>query len=317
MKHLLLTFTLALGLAGRTHAAPPPSGQVPDGAKWVAHLDVDQLQKTRLGELLAKQFLDPAMSQVADEIESHLHLGVNWRQIHAITLYGTSVKKHPEDHTVVLVQSDLPLRDALKAVQAVPNPAAAGGAPPPFQRLEQDGREFYALGGQAFAALGDGNLLVLAKSRRAMSNAIVQLARKDRPAASTPGAQPPKGPGDAFLSCSLNESFTRGLELPPQAAILKQTDGARLSLAESEDQLLATLTVKAQTSEAAEQLHQALQGLMAVAALGTPDNPQLQQLLKAARVQPRDKEVDLALRYPVAELLRMIVPKTPKTAAAR
>ncbi|HAM73309.1 MAG TPA: hypothetical protein DCM86_16875 [Verrucomicrobiales bacterium] len=313
----LITLALSLSQGAPLRAASIPAGQIPDNAKWVAHLDLDELQKTRVGETLARAILDPQLGELAARLRQTLGIGIDWRQIHGITAYGTDLAKHPDDHTVLLVTSDLPLTQALQGAVALAGQGGAKGGPSPIQKFDQEGSSLYSFNGEGFATVTDKNLLVLAKSRPALSNAVLLLQGKGHPAAPSSIVGGNGSAPKEVLSVGLSDSFHQGLELPPQAQVLKRTDGARLSLREAGDSLVAKLAIRAKAADVVEQLQQALQGLMAIASLGAGENPQVQQLLKGLKVDRQENEVGVAFQYPVSEVTRLIEARVPKKSAAR
>ena len=317
MRRIIRLFPLALALASTSLASPIPSGQIPENAKWVAHLDLDKLQHSKLGETLAKQFLDPQLGQMAEKLHKDLGIEFDWRKIHGLTAYGTNLKKKPDAHTVVLVQSELPLRDALNTALARLRQAGVIEKDLPIQRLDQEGQEVFTFNKEIYASLAEKNLLVLGKSQRAVSNAIAMLQGKGATTSKSSILTETTAGDASFLSLRLSETFHEGLDLPPQAQALKMTEGAKLSLGEAADSLVAKLALRTKTAEAVEQLQQALQGVLALATLGTAENVQLQQLLKGIHVDHQDREVNVALQYPLAELMKFIDSKKPQKSAQR
>ena len=316
-KPIFKVIPLMLALASTAPASPLLNTQIPENAKWVAHLDLDKLQQSKLGETLAKQFVDPQLGQMAEKLHKEMGIDFDWRKIHGLTAYGTNLKKKPDEHTVLLVQSELPLREALGSAIAKLKQSGVNEKDLPIQKLDQGGQEVYSLNKEVFASLGEKNLLVLGKSQRAVSNAVVLLQGKGAAAAKKSIlASTPEG-DTSFLSVRLSEAFHEGLDLPPQAQALKMTDGIKLSFGESTDSLVGKLALYAKTAEAVDQLQQALQGVLAIATMATAENVQVQGLLKGIRVDRQDREVDVALRYPLADLMKFIDSQKPQKAARR
>ena len=321
MRTILAVATVALTLgvlpSNRVQAGPLPKGAVPADAGWVAHVDLDQLQKSQLGTQLIKTFVEPKAQEVSRALSASFGIDLDWRQIHSVTAYGTQLAKNPEKDAVVLIQSDLPVQATLDKLTSALKTANDKNPALPINRSQVDGFDLFGIHQDAFLSLANSNLLVLGKTKDSVTRARKQLS-----AGTTAGKapalldEPPTGEMPlAWVAAS--GSLADGFDLPPQAAVLKKTDGVRLSLTEVTQDLLAKLTFKARTAEIVDQLQQALQGVVALATLGTSENPQAQQLLKGVRVDRRDQDVELGIRMPLTELTKWLEPKAKKQRAAR
>lgn len=318
MKQSLLALTLSLSLALGTTAGPITKQQVPPDASWVAHLDLDRVQESELGKALIRSFIEPRAKELSAAMNQLLGIPLDLHKLHSVTAYGRKGGPEPVADAVLLIQSDLPVQAAIQTAltKLKGNPEAAKQIP--LQRLETDGFELFSLQGEGFLALPASNLVVLGKSKAAVSQAVSQLK--------TPSAKPgdsklvANSPGGekSLVWLAATGAVTDGLELPPQAALLKQTEGVRLSLSESTDNLLAHLTLKTKTVEVVEQLHQALQGILTLATLGTAEDARMQGFLKGIRIERRQQDVEVGLRFPLAELSKwMDAAAKPQRAAQR
>lgn len=314
MKHSLIALTLSLSFALGTAAGPIAKQQVPPDASWVAHLDLDRVQDSQLGKALIHSFIEPKAKELSAVMNQLVGLPLDLHKLHSVTAYGRKGGPEPDADAVLLIQSDLPVQAALTKLNG--NPEAAKQLP--LQRLEADGFELFSLHGEGYLALPSSNLVVLSKSKTAMSQALAQFKTpSSKPSdskllAGSPGAE------TSLAWLAATGAVTDGLELPPQAALLKQTEGVRLSLSESTDNLLAQLTFKTKTVEVVEQLHQALQGILALATLGTAEDSRIQGFLKGIRIERRQQDVEVGLRLPLAEVSKwMDATAKPKRAAQR
>lgn len=93
MKNMILIAMLVTGLAGVTQAAPLNQAQVPAGAVWVAHIDVDQLRATRLGEMALGKLLSDTGGGKMDALAAVLGFDVR-KDIGGCTIYGTSCMRN-------------------------------------------------------------------------------------------------------------------------------------------------------------------------------------------------------------------------------
>ena len=318
MKHSLVALTLSLSFALGTSAGPIAKQQVPPDASWVAHLDLDRVQKSQLGKTLIRSFIEPKAKELSAAMNQLIGLPLDLHKLHSVTAYGRKGGPEPEADAVLLIQSDLPVQTALETAltKLKGNPEAAKQIP--LQRVESDGFELFSLHGEGYLALPASNLVVLGKSKTTVAQALSQLK--------TPSAKPSDsklladsaGAETSLAWLAATGAVTDGFDLPPQAALLKQTEGVRLSLSESTDNLLAQLTFKTKTVEVVEQLHQALQGILTLATLGTAEDPRMQGFLKGIRIERRQQDVEVGLRFPLAEISKwMDATAKPQRAAQR
>ena len=109
-----------------------------------------------------------------------------------------------------------------------------------------------------------------------------------------------------FFFLGVAEGFSADTVLPPQAKLLQLADGGRVVLGENADQLFLDLALKAKTSEVVTQMQQVIQGLIAMASLGKPDDKDIMQLVQSTKVSATDKVVSVNVEYPVEKALQRI-----------
>ena len=82
---------------------------------------------------------------------------------------------------------------------------------------------------------------------------------------------------------------------------------------EKAENVFVTLSLDARTVEAATQIQQMVQGLIALGNLQGEQNADLQKLSQGARVDAKEKEVTLALQLPVQDVITKIGEATDKS----
>ena len=181
MKTSIIAITLALRIISfDADAGPITKNHVPADAGWIAHLDLDRLQKSQLGATLIRSFIEPKALEASDTLSRSFGIDLDWHQIHSITAYGRQLGKHPENEAVLLVESDLPLQKTIEQLvgQLKGNPGA--GKQLPLQRSQVDGFELFSINQDAYFSLPATNLLVLGKnqgSRHARAHASPRAGR--------------------------------------------------------------------------------------------------------------------------------------------
>jgi len=297
----LITGVMFSGLPA--HAAPLQRSQVAAGAKWLLHLDVDALRKSQLGGSVMKSVLDEAGEDLKED--ANLDLEAILRNTSSILAYGTDYKSGKDGKGVLIWQGSKEIEQIANAFliqQAEANLAGTGGV-----KVARKGETpVYAFGDDMHVMVRPGGGLILGRSLDQIDVATGVLEGK---AGSLQGrdtfTEYRDLPG-SFFFLALAEGFNKEADVPPQASVLKLTDGGRLALGESEGKLRVQLTLKAQSKEVTEQIQQVIQGILAIATLSQGENPELQQLIRETKLNVEDQRVSLELSIPVEKALQQI-----------
>jgi hypothetical protein len=306
MKAFLSVLVALVTVLPSGQAGPIRPSQIPEDARWVIHLDVDRLLKTRLGEYVTREFLEKKLSAPLAQLKQQMDVEVDWKKIHSVTVYGWEIKGHgrSEPMGVVLVQSDLEVPAALDQVMGKLE-TQLGAAELPLRKSEETLGTIYQLKEEAFGAGASGGVFVLARKKEHLLTALGRLTeRPAKPAAAVTGTWRGLGEsGDAFLVLGVAEGLVDLSSLPKQAHVLKEASGGRLMAGEKAENLFVSVALDTKTAETAAQIQQLLQGLIALANLSGNENADLQKLAQGARVEGREKQVILALEYPSRDVI--------------
>lgn len=306
MKTSLRSLLLLPALAASVAAGPLQPRDIAAEAKWVAHLDIERFKETDLGRLIGAGLLDKQLAKPVADLKRELNFDLDWRRIRSLTVYGTNMKKKPDANAVLIIRSDLDIKDAVE--DAIEKLALAGVQESKrLRRIEGTDHDLYALGDKGFAALLADNTVVAGREREQVEAAVKVLRGDSVNLASTRKlADFPAGKAD-FLFFGVLEAPANEMTLPPQAAALKTITGGRLGLSEESSNLAASLALKARSTESATQLQQSVQGLMALVALSKPDDERVQELVRSARVHSNESVVTVGLHYPSERIAEAIV----------
>ena len=83
-------------------AGPLKHSQIPSDVKWVVHGDLEQLQKTKIRELVLAELMEKGLQEKMDAIEKMVGFDPT-KDLKSVTLYGTV---YEERQGIVLVQCD-------------------------------------------------------------------------------------------------------------------------------------------------------------------------------------------------------------------
>ena len=303
MNRLPATITLGISLAWTIAAGPLQKAQVAADARWVVHLDVEGLLATKVGGMLARESLGPALAGPSATLKQQYGVDFDWRRIRSVTLYGPDFKGASQPGGVLLVDTDMDVAGGLEA--ALAKVAVAGhGAGSPLERVADSTVPLYRILGEVFVAAAPGKPVVVAKARDATLRAR-QVLSGETPHLSSGTVQAPGfsefcQSGDGFFFMAAAQGFSELAPIPPQAQVLRMAEGVRLNVGEFGDEVRATVALSTRTIESAQQVQQIVQGLLALALLTQNNQPELQSLLQASRVSREEKLVTLNLALPPA-----------------
>lgn len=310
MKHLICSL-LTLVAAVPALAGPLQKNDVAADAKWILHLDVDQMRATQVGDAIVRQRIDKEMGRVRADLKTYLDYDFDWTRIHGLTAYGMDYQRRGKAKGVLLIHTDLDVQRGLEA--AIEKQGLAGVPDGNVQRLQAEPVPWYSIREELFVALPAGKPIVLAKSRDLVDKGVSVLA----------GTVPSTAAGSAFSEfgpvpttgffLAMAEGLGDQTPLPPQAKVLRMTDAGRFMIGESNGQVALSLLLKAKSPEISLQIQQVLQGLMALVTLGQVDNPELQRLAQSTRVMTNDRWVTVDVQLPVGAVLQKMAEKHAAT----
>ncbi len=299
MKKLLWIVSVAMAAAGLAAAGPLVKEHVSPQAQWLVHFDADQFRKTEGGEFYVRNLLE---RHLADSKAKHnFDFGPLLRSLKSATAYGTEREKSSEDTGVLLLQAAPAAVDeigkALAAWLAIDKEAR-------IRRLHGETFTLYQIDKETLVAPLAGGRLLFAKSARAVEKAWAVLAGKAPNLAATALFKDLNQSGDGVILTAAADDLNKSKTLPPQAKIFSKAENFRAVLGERGGQLVLQLSLNAESAEAATQVRQLMEGLLAWVAMDKPEDKELQLLVKSARITVGARKVSAAFQYPVERLLK-------------
>jgi hypothetical protein len=298
---LSLAAAAAFGLAPLT-AAPLDRSQVAADAKWLLHLDFEALLKSQLGARLEKMIVAEAGEDLK---EANLDLSAILKGTKSVMAYGTDFNSGKDGKGVLVWQGAKEIEQLVSGLlvqQAEATKAGQGNV-----KLVRDGAHpIHAFGEDMHVMAWPEGGLILGRAVDQIDEAIKVLEKKapslkDKPIFADYAPLP-----GGFFFLALADGFNQAADVPPQASVLKLTDGGRLALGEADGKLRLQLTLKAQSDEITQQIQQVVQGLLAVATLSQSQQPELQELIRGAKVNSEKKRVTLDLAIPIEAALKQL-----------
>ena len=298
MNYFSYTVALVLTLATSSYATPLQKGVIPRDAKWLVHLDVDNLRDSKVGTIVIKQTLAAPLAQLKTEMKVDGELIL--QKLHSITAFGTDFQAGPEVNGVLVLSGDEELQTIVEGLLAAQILQNSDG---PIKKVQQTPFALYSVGGQVFISPGPAGRVVVSKSRQQVEDMRRVLAGKAEVDNAGEAFSGYAKVANTFFFLAVAEGFNENAALPAQARILKMADGARIVLGEKGDQLFLDIALKAKDAEVIQQIRQVLEGLKAVVALGQSENKELLELAQSTKVSSAEKVVTVNIEYPLSKAI--------------
>lgn len=302
MKHYLCLLALTVALAAfPAQAAGLLKTQVSADAKWLLHLDLQNLRNTQLGDSLIKGIVDKAAADLKAKVG--IDVAELVRKVDSITAYGTDFSKQPDANGVLLVQMDAEAQKILEGFLAAQMLASNNEA---VKKTQQGESALYSVNNDIFLAVHPKHIVVVGKSQKQIDKAGEVLSGKSSNLTKSDSFSGYTSAPDAFFFLAVAEGFNENSAIPPQAKMLQMADGGRIIIGEKAEKLFLNLALKAKNSEIGEQIQQVIEGIRAMATLSQTDNQELQELARSIKVSNMGKIVSVNAEFPVDSVIKKI-----------
>jgi hypothetical protein len=285
---------LALALAVPAFPGTIPSSVVPDGARWVAHLDMEKFVSTKLYEFLEK---DGTFEVKSRDVNRWLKIDPA-KDITGVTVFGFG--PGGKGQIVVAVAGKFDKARLMTLLD-----------------LDEDHTEtpygaytVHTTGGDGYGAFVNDGLIVLSEDRLAVEKVLDTAGGKSKSfTGSALSASLKDVPATAFLSGVLPD-LSRLSDMNSQSKILEKASGLFFLAQEKQDALQLRLQVTADSPENAKNMADLVQGIIAMGRLGGNDEDmaRIASLLEGLQVKQDGKVLRLEFERPsreIADLLKM------------
>ncbi len=281
----------ALTAAVPAQAGPLPESLVPEGVRWIAHLDMEKLVATRLFKVLDS---DGRIEIKTREIGRMMKIDF-FKDVSGLTIFGFAPKP---DRIVSLVSGRFDKKRMLTVLDLSDD----------YREIAYGGKTIYSTGGEEFGAFINDGLIVIGERREDIERVLDTAA----------------GKGKSFAASGLNASFKSiapgaflygvfedlaGLDRKiSESKLLGKAQGLFFLAQEKQDNLLLRLQVTADTPENAENMADIAQGLLAMARLSRKEgsSERMAFLADEAVVKKDGRTVRLEIDVPVKDVSSLI-----------
>jgi hypothetical protein len=288
-KPILLIAALALAALILIVPAWPgtlPTSVIPDGARWVAHLDMEKFVASTLYQYLEK---DGKFEIKSRDLDRWFKIDVP-KDITGVTIFGLD----PGDKQAVFAVAGKFDKAGLLALIALDKE---------HQETPYGAYTLYSTGSDEYGAFINDGLIVFSESREAVEKVLDTAAGKTKNFASSKlNASFKDVSSGAFLSGVVGDLSGLGKEINQSKFVEKAGMMFFLAL-EKQDNLQVRVQVTADTPENAKNMADMAQGLIALVRLGQGEGPGAipASLIEGLQVKLDGKTVRLELDMPSRE----------------
>jgi len=281
---LVLTFSF---LSVQAPAHELQKKYIASSAKWVIHLDFKALKNTRLWDGIYKKKsvkIHRKNERLLEEVDFDV-----LKDLYSVSIYGVD---KGEKEAVVLINGNFNRDKIIKRLKDEEKPEISKYGPVKIYHWDDD-----------YGAFVNKNLLVITHSRVNMEYAIDVISGKKKGFTSSPMAKRLKEvPGDAVLFALAGDLSKMIGEHHKAPMMINKSKMALFLAMEKNNDLKMSLKLHTESPEAAKNLMQVGNGLLALARMSTEDMGGKEKLLNSINISV-DKNVVNARMFIPAEFI--------------
>ena len=297
MKQAIAALVAGAALTG-AHAEPLNKAAVAEDAKWILHLDLEAFRGTQLGKYFMGEVVEPKVAEVKQQ---GMNFEIHPRNIQSITAYGPKFGNDKEGALLIKTSADTKKDiDALSGLLALDGNDATEVA-----RSQDEPYALYQVNRDFFVAPNVEGHLVLAKSKEQIDRAREVLTGGRANLAGGKAFAGFPAVENTFFFLGVAEGFNEQAQVPPQAQVLKETDGGRLVVGEQGENLFVNLVFRGKSPESTTKIQQVLQGIVALVSM-TQNNPEITALASGTKIATEKDNVTVSLNIPVRQAIDKI-----------
>jgi hypothetical protein len=301
LVRLLAGLSLVLAFALTLRADPLDRRQLPAGATWFIHLDVDAAKASTFGQSLRDEWLK--QPPIADAIsKARVATGMDpTREIQSLTLYGLAFS--PEQ-TVVIVRGAVNRPHLQLLLKTLPDyHAEMVGNHQVYSWTEhkpESGDSTCSRSGTFYGT----DRIVISPSTAALVTALEVMDGKS-PALGEDAQLAGVAPAGTIIQAAVT-GLADAKMLPIQSPILRECKSGSVALGEREGTIFLRGRVVTNAAARAAQMKALIQGAQAMAQLNNAQNPTLAALLEPVRATADGNVVAVEWEFSSKELVKMI-----------
>jgi len=276
-------------------AGPVDQSKIAADAKWVVHLDFEALRKSKVGSHLITGLLQPKIE--GNHFIKKANLSINLTNISSLTAYGPQFEKDGEGILLLSTTADVKKdMDTLVGMASL-----SENEKKDVTMVQQKPFPLYNVKDDIFIAPLTGNTVILAKSREQIDSARELAGGKGESLAKAQVFKDYPDAANAFILV-MAKGFNDSAKIPPQAQVLRETEGGRLAIGEKDQNLFLNLMFKGKDEESSTKIQQVLQGIVALVSM-SQQNKDVTDLASATKIASEGRNVSVTLQFPTAKAI--------------
>jgi hypothetical protein len=288
-------FLGAIGWIGVAAAGPLQWEDVSSDAKWVIHLDVEQLKQSRLGDQVEARLTADHRTAKLDAFAAIFNFDPR-EDLTGITLYGAEGRA---ERSAVVLYGAFDGKRLVTLVRANESyRTVKHGREILHSWLDEDEQT------RTYGWIGDG-MAVLSKGRSMIEQVVDVMIRK-APGLSRDNDLMQNLEDTAAVIVIAGVQLEELKDVDPNVAMLKKARTVQFFLREAGDEVACSLRLVADSARTAGLVERVLEGMIAFGALREGENPQLAELSESAQVRRDGSAIELDLRLSVNAVVALL-----------
>lgn len=298
MKKILFIIQIFV-VAFTGFSGPLVEDYVSKDAKWLVHLDMEDLLSSQFGEFVVTQ----GQAALDKEMDSPVSVNIDrlLREMHSVTAYGTSFDDKVSDHSVIVIKTG----DKAQAIIDGYIASLESEGESPVELLSGKRFPSYVIDEDLYFAFPEKDVLVVSKSYEEIE-LTAQLIDGKRESIAESDMFVTMDRGDGFFLVSVLHRIADMKDFPPQARVLQKAKGAAFYAGEIGEDVEARIVLSTESNTVSEQLYRIVLGMLALVSFAEFENQSLSMLTENADVQRGDDFVSIYLRYPSQDIIYLL-----------
>lgn len=292
MKKLAMVIGMAAGLMCGAQAAPLNAGQVGANAKWVLHLDVEGLRATQVGKILMQKLTTGDDNNRLNALAAMLGCDLR-KDLAGVTLYGPS---DVEDEGVVILHGKFnkqQLETFVKADDAYASEDYKGATIHSWIDKKKNKRMYGTI-------LAGGEAIVMSGANASVKAELDVLGGGSSLATQNEGKLSLGAANGSVLIAAADLAKMKSAKTSAQT--LKFANSASASISEQGADAVGTVVIEADSAQNAQQMNDALRGILAMIQLNDKTDQNTKDALKATGVDLQGTTLKISIHMPAQTL---------------
>lgn len=311
MKRLMLGLSAAALSAVQVYAGPFNASQVGSGARWVLHVDAEQLRSTVVGRAFLQQLSTGPEAAKLDALT--LLIGSDLRRdLNGVTLYGASDR---EEDGVILVQGNFnaqQLTTLAKANDGYTSQIYRGNTIHSWpDKKKGPGKMTNASILPSGVVVFGGSDTALKAALDAATGQAATLAIENKYGLRTENAG-----GQSVFMAAADLDGLKNAKARANAQTLRQARSGSVTIGQTGADVVAHVHLEADSAENAQKMHDAVRGLIAIVQLSDEADAQTKSFAESVQLQQQGQNLEVTLTRPAQQVADWLVSEMTKKAKA-